>query len=86
MMAAARLSTRTRMDLSPIVYAAETTESWISYKVVYFIDNYGTQFGAGDEIIHLVLQHLEQAGIKTANNRMLLQGANDDRAACNPLS
>jgi small-conductance mechanosensitive channel len=80
---AARQCTLIRADLSPVVFAQETTDSWVNYKVIYFIDNYGSQFSVGNEIIQSSLKHLSQAGIKIAAPRLQLQPANEDRAACN---
>lgn len=80
---AARQCALIRGDISPIVFAQETTESWVNYKVIYFIDNYGSQFSAGDEIIQSALKYLERAGIKIAAPRLQLQPACEDRAACN---
>jgi small-conductance mechanosensitive channel len=83
---AARQCTRARQDIAPIVFATETTESWVTYKAVYFIDNYGSQFSAGDEIIQAALKNLAQAGIQLAAPRLQLHDASGDRAACNPVA
>jgi small-conductance mechanosensitive channel len=83
MFEAARQCKRIRQDIEPIVFATETTESWVTFKVAYFIDNYGSQFTIGDEVIRTVLEHLERAGIRLASPRMQLQATTDHRALRN---
>jgi small-conductance mechanosensitive channel len=72
-----------RQDIRPIVYISETTESWISFKLVYFIDNYGSQFLIGDEVIRTVLADFEAAGIRLASSRLQLQSTSSNIAPCN---
>jgi small-conductance mechanosensitive channel len=90
MLAAARQCTKIRQEPAPFVYALEATESWLTYKVVYWIDNYGAQYLIGDEVIRKVIEQLDRAGIRTAAPRLQLQAANQDgapasqdRAPCN---
>jgi len=59
-----------RKDIQPIVIIAETTESWISYKFVYYIENFGLQYFIADEIIEASLFQLKQRGISLASPRM----------------
>jgi small-conductance mechanosensitive channel len=68
-----------RQDVPPLVLALETTDSWIMYKVIYFIDNFGNHPLIGDQVIRVVMESLTSAGIQTAAPRLQLQ----DRAACN---
>jgi small-conductance mechanosensitive channel len=72
-----------RQDARPIVFIMETTESWIAFKLVYFIDNYGSQYIIGDEVIRNVLDELDRVGIILAGPRMQLQSMNGQRAPCN---
>lgn len=83
MTAAARQCKMILQNPAPFVYALETTDSWITYKVVYYIDKFGMQYLIGDEVIRIVMEHLGQAGIKTAAPRLQLHAANADRAPCN---
>jgi small-conductance mechanosensitive channel len=51
---------------SPIVLVTEMSDSWLIIKLIYFIDNYGSQFTIGDEVINVCLKALAQANIKIA--------------------
>lgn len=51
---------------SPYAYIQEVTESWITIKVIYFIDNYGSQWKLGDKIFERSLHLLKQNGIELA--------------------
>lgn len=51
---------------SPYAYIQEVTENWISIKVIYFIDNYGSQWSLGDKIFEKALALLKQNGIELA--------------------
>lgn len=84
MMEALRQCERIRKDIDPIVFALEANESWVTFKLAYFIDNYGSQYLIGDEVIKTALEHLKRAGIKVAAPRLQLQAASDGRAPCNP--
>ncbi len=57
-------------DHAPLVIASESTESWVALKLVYFVENYGSQFLIADEVIRLALTKLENAGIDVARNRI----------------
>ena len=35
----------------PIVLITETNESWLTFKLIYFIRDYGTQLTTGDRVI-----------------------------------
>lgn len=61
-----------RRDIAPMVIIFETAESWISYKLIYYLENFGTQYIVGDEIIEAALLQLKQRGISLAVPRMSL--------------
>lgn len=50
----------------PLCIITETNESWLGFKLVYYIDNYGAQFVLGDRVLLTGLKALEQVGIDTA--------------------
>lgn len=50
----------------PIVVVTEMNESCLIVKLVYFIDNYGSHFVIGDEVINACLKSLANANIKIA--------------------
>lgn len=54
-------------------YVNETTESWVSLKLLYFIDSYGAQYLIGDQILRKGLEALRAAGVKLATNRLEVQ-------------
>ena len=51
---------------SPWAYVSDTTEHWIELKIVYFIDNFGSQFNIGDKIYARGIEDLRSAGLKLA--------------------
>lgn len=51
---------------APLAYVQETTDSWISVKLIYFIDSYGAQFLVGDKIHRKGIDALAQHGISLA--------------------
>ena len=58
---------RIREYPSPVVYVSETTDSWLTIKCAYYIDNYGSQFGIGDELIEKGLGFLRANGLEIAH-------------------
>lgn len=50
---------------SPLVIVTETTESWLMFKLVYFIENYGSQYIIGDKVLFETLSELKKNGIET---------------------
>ena len=59
-----------RLDPRPIVFASESTESGIVYKLVYAIEDYGTQWSTADQVIAAVLHQFESSGIEVASPRL----------------
>jgi Small-conductance mechanosensitive channel len=51
---------------APWAYVSDATESWIELKIIYFIDNYGSQWGVGDKVYVRGAENLRAAGIKLA--------------------
>lgn len=49
---------------APWAYVNNTTDSWIELKVIYFIDNFGSQFSIGDKMYVRSLESLTNEGIK----------------------
>ena len=74
-----------RKDVKPIVLLTEADESWILFKLIYFIDNYGSQFIIADEVIEAALKELENEHIELAPPRLELHGKEAVRAPCNEL-
>lgn len=55
---------------APLALMFETTESWILFKLIYYIDDYGRQFIIGDEVVAKCLEALANANIRIAANRI----------------
>ncbi len=56
----------------PLVLISETTESWISFKLVYYVENYGAQFMVADAVLSQALRYLQANNIEIAHPRMEL--------------
>jgi small-conductance mechanosensitive channel len=55
---------------APFSYMLETADSWIIYKCVYYIDDYGKQWAVGDRVIEAVTEKLATLGVKLAPPRI----------------
>lgn len=53
---------------APLAYIHETTENWVAVKVIYFIDNFGSQFAIGDKVMRKGIDALRANGIELARN------------------
>lgn len=58
------------VDPSPVVIITETTESWITLKAVYYLNDYGGQYGIADKFTQTALRALSDAGISLATPRL----------------
>src|SRR5262249_3794907 len=72
LLAAAAQVKNVRLDPRPVVLATESTESGISYKLVYAIEDYGTQWSTADQVITAAIKELEAADIQFAVARLHL--------------
>ncbi|MEO5970589.1 MAG: mechanosensitive ion channel domain-containing protein [Bdellovibrionia bacterium] len=61
----------------PFVMIADTTESWINFKLLYFIDNFGLQFRIADYIQSRVLEEFAKEGINLAKAQIVIAGKDD---------
>lgn len=57
---------------APSVLASECTENGITYKLTYFIDDYGSQWRIGDQVTDSVLKYLQANEIEISPNRLLV--------------
>ncbi len=55
---------------APMVLVTETHESWIPYKLIYYVDDFGAQYLLADQIIDEVRAELKKEGIALATNRI----------------
>ena len=61
-----------RRDVAPIVFIWETSESWVLYKLIYYIENFGSQYLVADEINESALEQLRKRGLFLASPRIAL--------------
>ncbi len=57
----------------PLVLISETTESWVSYKLIYYLDDYGIQYLIADKIYSRALDQLKAAGLELSGHRLVTQ-------------
>jgi small-conductance mechanosensitive channel len=53
---------------APLAYVQDTSESAVAIKVIYFIDNFGSQYGVGDKVLRKGIEALRANGIELARN------------------
>lgn len=61
-----------RKNPPPRILVSETNESWIAFKLVYFIDNYGEQYLIADRIFTRCLTELQREGYQLATHRIVV--------------
>jgi len=57
----------------PLVLIAEMTESWVNLKLVYFIENFGSQHTIADVVAENALRFLKANNIELASNFLEIQ-------------
>lgn len=57
---------------SPFAFVSDINESWINFKLIYFIDSYGTQYVIGDKVQRKGIEALNKRGIKLAHQQLEL--------------
>lgn len=60
---------------APFAYVVESAESWLTVKLIYFIDSYGAQFTIGDKVVRKGVEILAKNGIELARPELKLQSA-----------
>ncbi|AFY01713.1 mechanosensitive ion channel family protein [Bdellovibrio bacteriovorus] len=61
---------------APWAYVSDTNEHWVEVKIIYFIDNYGSQFNIGDKVYVRGIEALKAQGIKLARQVVELSDTN----------
>ncbi len=72
LIAAAEKVPEVRSHPKPRVLITETTESWVGFKLVFNIDDYGLHFRISDRVYGEVLRELDQQGFQLASHRVQL--------------
>jgi small-conductance mechanosensitive channel len=56
----------------PVALITETTESWIVFKLYYYIDNFGSQTSIGDQVNDAAIRYLRANNIGLALNQICI--------------
>lgn len=56
----------------PVCFISEATDSWVTFKLAYYINNFGSQHGIGDRVLASGIEALTMNGLKTATTRIHL--------------
>lgn len=62
---------------APHAYVHETSDSWLTVKLIYFIDSYGAQYRAGDKVVRKGIDILSQHGIDLARTEYHIRQRGD---------
>jgi small-conductance mechanosensitive channel len=65
---------------APLVFVSETTESWITLKAIYFIEDYGIQYSIADRFLSEAIDALRECGIMIATPRLSVDVVGDSKA------
>lgn len=65
---------------APFAYLQDTSESWLTVKLIYFIDSYGSQFSIGDKVQRKGIEILRQNGIELAKPELRVHSVEAPRA------
>lgn len=57
---------------APFAYVSESAESWMTVKLIYFIDSYGSQFTVGDKVLRKGVEILAKNGIALARPELMI--------------
>ncbi len=57
----------------PVALMSEMSESWVVYKLVYYIENFGSQYSIGDQVVESALNALHAHHLETAPSRLALE-------------
>jgi len=67
---AAKSVDKVRQDPAPLVYFSEAAESFLIVKLIYFLDDFGSQWNVGDQVLSAVLRKLDAAKVELATPRI----------------
>lgn len=70
LLAASRGIAAIRTSPAPLVYASETSESGVLYKLVFYLDDYAAQWRVSDQVLSRCLEELAKAGLQPSANRL----------------
>lgn len=56
----------------PVVQMTESNESWISYKLIYYIESFGKQYSVTDMVLQSALKHLAENNIQITQQKLMI--------------
>jgi small-conductance mechanosensitive channel len=62
--------TEIRKFPEPVCFISEITDSWVTFKIAYYINSFGSQYSIADRILANGLENLQAKGLGLASNRM----------------
>lgn len=54
----------------PVCFISEITDSWITFKIAYYINSFGSQHSIGDRVLSAGLEALHMHGLEVASPRL----------------
>jgi small-conductance mechanosensitive channel len=72
MVNAAQAAVGVDAEIPVLVAITETTESWVTFRVIYSLSDYASQLSVGDSVQQNVLAALEKVGISPASPRIVV--------------
>lgn len=63
---------------APHAYVSDSTDSWVTVKLIYFIDSYGAQNVAGDKVLRKGIDILSRHGIELARTQYEIRRVGED--------
>lgn len=58
---------------APFAYVQDGAESWMTVKLIYFIDSFGAQYAIGDKVLRKGIELLSQHGVQLARSELHVQ-------------
>jgi small-conductance mechanosensitive channel len=57
----------------PLVLMSEMSESWVTYKMIYYIENFGSQYSIADQVVESALRYLRANNLEPAPARLAIE-------------
>jgi small-conductance mechanosensitive channel len=64
---------KVRHNPAPMVLITETHDSWLPFKLIYFVDDFGSQWSISDEVISKSVTALNAQGIRLSAPRLSIE-------------
>ncbi|MBX3040841.1 MAG: mechanosensitive ion channel family protein [Bdellovibrionaceae bacterium] len=63
---------------APHAYVSDSSDSWVTVKLIYFIDSYGSQHVAGDKVLRKGIDILSRHGIELARTQYQIRQVGEE--------